>query len=86
MILVCGKQKIELTPRQAQAHLQIQKAMGSSGTKWELPKDSPYLFIDNALIKRTGTEDCKGKARPKRDRPGKKAPGKAPLPHGDDAR
>ena len=50
MILVCGKQKIELTPQQAQSHLQIQKAMGSSGTKWELPQDSPYEFIDNALI------------------------------------
>jgi len=84
VILICGDQRLEASERFAQSILQIQNQMKQGS--WELPKDSPYLFTDNALIKRTGTEDCKGKARPKRDRPGKAAPGKATLSHGDDAR
>jgi hypothetical protein len=85
MILVCGKQKTkELTPAVAQAYLQIQKAMGNSGTKWELPKNSPYEFIDNALIKRADKKDCTGVKKPKGNPGRNKAPGKTEVSHGDD--
>jgi len=83
MLLVCGKQKLETTPTQAQSILQIQKEMKLKG--WELPKDSPYQFIDNALIKRADTKDCTGSEKPKRNPPGSKAPRKAAIPRGDDS-
>ena len=83
MLLVCGKQKLETTPKQAQSILQIQKEMKRGG--WELPKDSPYEFIDNALIKRTDKKDCKPKSKPKGDRARDKASGKAEIPYRDDS-
>ena len=80
--LVCGKARFEVSEVQAQSILQIQKEMKIKG--WELPKDSPYEFIDNALIKRADKKDCKPKSRKQGNRTGKKAPAKAEVPHGDD--
>ena len=79
--LVCGKEKKEVTPVVAQNILKIQKEsrMGS----WELPSNSPYEFKDNALIKRTDTEDCKGKAKPNRNTAGNKSPRKTEVSHRD---
>ena len=82
MILVCGKDKQEVAPSKAQAILYIQNVMGVKG--WELPKDSPYEFINNALIKRADTKDCKPKSGKSGSRAGKKTPGKAKVPHGND--
>ncbi len=80
--LICGKQKCEVSEIQAQSRLQIQRAMKIKG--WELPKDSPYEFIDNALIKRADKKDCKPKSRQKGSRSGDKASGKAEVPHRND--
>ena len=80
--LVCGKDKCEVSEIVAQSRLKIQKASGHGS--WELPKDSPYEFKDNALIKRTGTKDCKGKAKPKRASGGSKASGETKVSHGND--
>jgi len=68
--LVCDKEKREVTPEMAQDLLWIQGQMKIKG--WELPKDSPYQYIGNALIKRSNTSDCKRKAKPKRDPVGDK--------------
>ena len=68
--LVCGKQKREFSEQQAQGILYIQKQMKLKG--WELPKDSPYEFKDNALIKRANTGDCKAEAKPKASKRGDK--------------
>ena len=80
--LICGKQKLETTPEHAQSLLYIQKQMRLKG--WQLASDSPYQFIDNALIKRADKKDCKPKPGSKRDRPGDTTPAKAEVPHGDD--
>ena len=81
MLLVCGKQKLDTTPRQAESILYIQKQMRIKG--WELPKDSPYQFIDNALIKRADTKDCKGEKKSKGASARNKAPRKAEVPRRD---
>lgn len=80
MILVCGKDKIEVEPSKAQSILYIQKAMRVKG--WELPKDSPYEFKDNALIKRADKKDCKP-AKKSRSTAGEKSSRKTPISHGD---
>ena len=79
--LTCGKQKLETTERHAQSLLYIQKEMRLDG--WKLPKDSPYQFIDNALIKRANKEDCKDTPKSKGTRAGAKASGKTEVSHGD---
>ena len=79
--LVCGKDKQEVAPSKAQSILYIQKAMGIKG--WELPKDSPYEFKDNALIKRADKKDCKPKTGKSRSNKRKEAPGKTEVSHGD---
>lgn len=80
--LVCGKDKVEVTPQKAQALLFIQQGMKLKG--WELPKGSPYEFKDNALIKRTDTKDCKGESKPKRASTRNKTPGATKVSRGDD--
>ncbi len=72
MKLVCGKDKKEVTPEMAQDLLFIQKGMGIKDG-WELPKDSPYEFKDNALIERTDTKVSRAKATRKRDPGGSKS-------------
>ena len=48
--------------------------------------DSPYLFIDNALIKRTDTADSKRKAKRKGATSGNKSPGQTKVPRRDDSK
>lgn len=72
MILVCDKKKMEVTPEYAQRILFIQKGMGTKNG-WELPKDSPYEFKNNALIERTNKRVSKAKATRKRDTSGSKS-------------
>ena len=52
---------------------------------WELEKNSPYEFVNNALIKRADTKDCKGEKEPKGDPARKSTSRKAPVSRGDDA-
>ena len=84
MILVSGKDKVEVTPQMAQALLYIQKGMGLKG--WELPSDSPYEFKDNALIKRTDTADRKGEKKRKGATSGNKSPRSAKVPRRNDSK
>ncbi len=81
VVLVCGKERLETTPEHAQDLLWVQKQMKRKG--WELSKDSPYQYVNNALIKRPDTGDCKGEKSKKGDRGGDTAPGKAKVPHGN---
>lgn len=80
--LICGDMQWEVTPKRAQDVLYIQAQMGVKG--WELPKDSPYEFKNNALIKRKDTRDRKRKPKPKRDTARESASREAEVPHGDD--
>ena len=82
VILVCGEQKLETTEQNAQSILYIQKGMRLKG--WELPEDSPYQFVDNALIKRANKRDCKGPKKRKGDTGGGKASGTPEIPQRDD--
>ena len=70
--LVCDKEKREVTPEMAQSLLFIQKGMGIKNG-WELPKDSPYEFKNNALIERTDTKVSRKKATRKGDPSGSKS-------------
>ena len=79
--LICGEQKLKTTPKNAQDLLHIQKQMSLKG--WELPDDSPYEFIDNALIKRADKTDCKGEKKSKATQGRRTAPGEAKVSHGD---
>jgi len=80
--LICGDQKWEVDPLRAQAVLKIQKQMHSRNG-WKLPEDSPYEFVDNALIKRGNTKDCKGTSKRKRNTGGEVSPKPAEVSRGD---
>jgi hypothetical protein len=73
--LICGKARCTVSEQKAQSLLYIQKQMRLNG--WKLPKNSPYEFIDNALIKRPDKEDCKGESERQGDSTGDKASTKA---------
>lgn len=51
--LVCGKQKLPVSYRQAEDILRGQNH--GNKTEWELEKDSPYEFINNGLRKKRNT-------------------------------
>ena len=68
--LICGEQTLEATEQGAQSILYIQKEGGFGD--WRLPDDSPYEFVDNALIKRANKKNCRGKKEPKGDPGGDK--------------
>ena len=82
VVLVCGKDKLETTAAHAQDILWIQKQMKHKG--WELSQDSPYQYVNNALIKRPDTGDCKAKKSTKGVGEGSGASKQAPVPHGND--
>lgn len=81
VILICGEQTLETTEQNAQSLLYIQKGMGIKG--WQLPEDSPYDFVDNALIKRANKKDCRGKRKSKGDSGGGEPSEQAEVSHRD---
>ena len=82
--LVCGDKKLETSELQVQSILRIQKQMKRGD--WVLPNDSPYEFKDNALIKRTSKEDCRGKKGRKTDSGRGETSGAAPVSLGNDSK
>lgn len=79
--LVCGKQKLKVSIKKAEAILHIQKEMKHGD--WELSEDSSYEYINNALIKRANTGDCKEPTKKKSTPKSNEARAETEVSHGD---
>lgn len=80
--LICGDQEKKVTIKQAESILHIQKEMKLAG--WELSKDCPYEYKENALIKRANKRNCKKSEKAGSADEGQKPRTETKVSRGDD--